>query len=88
MTEQNSTEDLLKRKFEPFSDWRPASSGRRSVASIVDAVSEAFEPYTKDLQVKVKDLATSLEDVASKSSTDARGYLADAFESLAKKLRP
>ncbi len=97
-----SRSDLLKRKFEPISDWRPAKSepsivsGIRSVLS--DALEEAqkvketlekvLEPFSEDAKKKIKNAASILEETASKSSGEARSFLAKTLEALAEKIKP
>lgn len=88
--------ELWKRKYEPFSDWRPASGSYRSV--LEDPLGEAqrltqslkgiLEPFAEDAKGKIKEMAAVLEEIASKSSTETRTVLAKTLESIAEKIKP
>jgi hypothetical protein len=88
--------ELWKRKYEPFSDWRPASGSYRSV--LEDPLGEAqrlkqslksiLEPFAEDAKEKIKEMAVVLEEMASKSSTETRTVLAKTLESIAGKIKP
>jgi hypothetical protein len=93
--------ELWKRKFEPISDWKPASQAWTSdgVKSLLDdALGEAqkaaeslkkrLEPFSDDAKSKIKEMASVLDDVASKSSKEARSFLAKTLESVAEKIKP
>ncbi len=94
--------ELLKRKFEPISDWRPAAqtsnAGEALKSFFQDTLEEAqkrgesfgkaLEPFTEDAKGKIKDLAGFLEGMAGKSSNEARSFLAKTLESLAGKIKP
>jgi len=94
--------ELLKRKFEPISDWKPA--GQSSSAGEVlksffqetleeaqkrgESFGKALEPFTEDAKTKIRDLAAFLEEAAGTSSKEARSFLAKTLESLAGKIKP
>ncbi len=90
--------DLLKRKYEPFTDYRPADEGSALKALWNDTVEQAqkgkealekkLEPFTEDAGVKIKEFASLIEDVASKSSKEARSFLAKTLEAVAQKIKP
>jgi hypothetical protein len=99
MTEKNSNSDLLKRKFEPISDWKPAETSSSGVDKMIgDAVKtvqknletlgKTLEPYSDEATNKIKDMASSLDGVVGKSSKDARSWLAKTLETLAEKVKP
>lgn len=96
MNQKNEGPELLKRKYEPFSDWRPAAGAYRSV--LEDPVGEAqkfkeslkktLEPLAEDALVKIKEMAVVIEEVASRSSKETRSFLAKTLTSLAEKVKP
>jgi hypothetical protein len=102
MGEKDAKSDLLKRKFGPISDWKPAtqsSLGSSSLDKILNETVESaknsleslvktLEPLTEGADEKVKKMAASLESTASKSSKEAREYLAKALETIAEKIKP
>jgi hypothetical protein len=94
--------DLLKRKFEPFTDYRPVEPGSSGVFGLKglfnetlgqaqktrEAFEKRLEPYTEEAGVKVKEFAASIEDIALKSSSEARSFIARTLEALAQKIKP
>ena len=95
----NSTDqgpELWKRKFEPFSDWRPASSPFRAVLEdplgeaqkLKDSLRKTLEPLAVDAKDKIKEMAAVLDEMAAKSSTETRAFLAKTLESIAEKIKP
>jgi hypothetical protein len=102
MAEKDTRSDLTKRKFEPFSDWKPAKQSSRETSSLdtvlgetvesakrsLESLIKIVEPYAEGADVKVKKMAESLESTASKSSKEAREYLAKALETIAEKIKP
>jgi len=96
MNQKNEGPELWKRKYEPFSDWRPAASSFRSV--LEDSLGEAqkfgeslkktLEPLAEDALVKIKEMAVVIEEVAGKSSKETRAFLAKTLASLAEKIKP
>ena len=97
MAEQQPHEDLLKRRFEPVSDWRPARTAPLSAqikAAVGGAMDDALkkleglEPITEEARDKIKEIASLAEDVASRSSNEARSFVAKALETVAEKIKP
>jgi hypothetical protein len=102
MNEKSSKSELLKRKFDPVSDWKPASEtargcgGRKSFFQETleeaqkrgESFGKTLEPFTEDAKAKIKELAVFLEETAGKSSNEARSFLAKTLESLAGKIKP
>jgi hypothetical protein len=101
MAEKNSKEDLLKKKFEPISDWKPCkpASGTDGLETYVsDAIDSAqkgleslmksVEPLKEQADANVKKMAASLEVTAEQSSKEAREWLAKTLEGLAEKIKP
>jgi hypothetical protein len=96
--EKPDLSELLKRKFEPVSDWRPAkeSSGPlNSVKGVVSAlektlqtVEQALGPFSDDARARMREVVTTVGDVADKSSTEARSALSKALSVLAEKIKP
>ena len=93
--------ELWKRKFEPISDWKPApqtsrDSGAKSLFEDVlgeaqkarESLKKALEPFSDDAKGKIKEMASVMEEVASKSSKEARSFLAKTLESVAEKIKP
>ncbi len=95
-------EELVNRKYEPFSDWRPAkeqSEVTQALKNLVNGTVEQaqktketlekkLEPFTDEAGAKIKEFAALIEDVASKSSKDARSFIAKALENVAQKIKP
>jgi len=102
MSEKQTESELWRRKFEPISDWRPAGgtwgapSGPRAVLEEAlegigkgkDALTKMLEPFSEEAKVKIKDMIGVLDEVASKSSTEARSFLANLLQGMAEKIRP
>jgi predicted nucleic acid-binding Zn-ribbon protein len=102
MSEKNSVSDLLKRKFKPISDWKPAaqSSGKGySLQAIFDeaieeakrrkgSLEKALEPLSEEAKNQIKEIAGLVEHAARKSSKEARSFLAKTLEGLAGKIKP
>jgi hypothetical protein len=102
MDEKQTESELWRRKFEPISDWKPAagtsgaSSGPRAaleealegIGKGKDAVTKMLEPFSEEAKTKIKDMVGVLDDVASKSSTEARSFLANILGAMAEKIRP
>lgn len=94
--------DLWKKKFEPISDWKPAPQSSESSGGAKSMFDEAFgeaqkakdslmkilEPFSDEAKGKIKEMASVLDDVASKSSKEARSFLAKTLESMAEKIKP
>lgn len=90
MAEDKSRSELLKRKFEPVSDWRPAKAMTltdRIKSSVSEAIEDAQE-LTEDAKVKIGKAASLVEEVAGKSSKEARSFLSKALATLADKIKP
>lgn len=102
MDEHETESELWKRKFEPISDWKPAGepsgpfSGARGVLEGAiegiekgkDALTRMVGPLSEEAKTKITDALGVLEDVAVKSSTEARSSLANLLEAMAQKIRP
>jgi len=102
MNEKKTEPELWRRKFEPVTDWKPVagtsggSSGARAfldealegLGKSKDAVTKMLEPFSEDARTKIKDMAGVVEEVASKSSTEARTFLANILGALEQKIRP
>jgi len=98
MGEKPELSELLKRKFEPVSDWRPAmeaSGPLGSVRGIVSAlektlqtVEQALGPFSDEAKNKMKEVVSTVGEVADKSSTEARSALSKALSVLAEKIKP
>ena len=102
MDDEKFRSELLMRKFEPISDWRPvepSSEMTQTLRSIFDetldqaqkrkeAWEKALGPMTEEAGTKIKDMARFLEGAAVKSSKEARSFLAKAFEAMAERIRP
>ncbi len=98
----NQESELWKRKFEPISDWKPApqssgdSGGSKSLFDDVlseaqkarESLKKVLEPFSDDAKGKIKEMASVVEDVATKSSKEARSFLAKTLESVAEKIKP
>ncbi|MBI5252489.1 MAG: hypothetical protein HY912_23590 [Desulfomonile tiedjei] len=102
MNEKQTGSELWRRKFEPVTDWKPASessgaySGPRAmiedalagIGKSKDALTKALEPFSEEARTKIKDMVGVLDDVASKSSTEARSFLANILAVMAEKIKP
>ncbi len=94
--------ELWKRKFEPISDWKPApqtsgiSNGAKSLfdeafgeaQKAKESLKKILEPFSDEAKGKIKEMASVLDDVASKSSKEARSFLAKTLEAVAEKIKP
>jgi hypothetical protein len=95
-------EELLSRKHEPFTDWQPAkeqsdvTQGLKNLLNDTvdqahktkEALEKKLEPFTEEAGAKIKEFATLIEDVASKSSKEARSFIAKTLETVAQKIKP
>jgi len=102
MDEKQSGSELWRRKFDPISEWKPAGatpgafSGPRAVLEEAleglekgkDALTKMLEPFSEEAKTKIKDMVGVLDDVASKSSTEARTFLANILGAMSDKIRP
>lgn len=98
MSEKDTMSEILKRKFGPISDWKPAAqsgSAGQALKSILNEAQKGMEsleklldPLADDAKAKIKDAAATIEEVAAKSSKEARGFLARALETVAQKIKP
>jgi hypothetical protein len=102
MDEEKFRRDLLMRKFEPVSDWRPAgekSDITQTLKSVFnetleqaqkqkEALEQALGPLTEEAWTKIKDLAGVLEGATAKSSKEARALLAKTLNAMAEKIKP
>lgn len=100
--EDDKVRELLKRKFEPISDWRPAGQKAdlgqtlRSVFGETmeqaqkrrEALEKALGPLAGEASAKIRDFASFLEEKADKSSREARSFLAKTLEAMAERLKP
>ena len=94
--------ELWKRKFEPITEWKaaPQNSGNSggSKSLFDEALGEArkskgslkkiLEAVSDEAKGKIKGMASVLDEVASKSSKEARSFLAKTIESVAEKIKP
>ena len=99
MDTQNQEPELWRRKFEPFSDWRPASESSPSTgtygAALEDSVAKAREslinvlkPVAEEARGRFKDITSALDDMAAKSSNEIRTFVAKTLESMAEMIKP
>lgn len=98
MSEKEPLAEILKRKFGPVSDWKPAGTtesvgqGLKSILNEaqkgMESLGKLLEPLSDDAKAKVKEAAATLEDVATKSSKEARSFLARTLETVAGKIKP
>jgi hypothetical protein len=94
MNQQN--EEIWKRKFEPFSSWRPTSGSSRSILDdtlgeaqrLAESLKSTLEPLADNAVDKIKAIASTVEEMAGKSSQETRGFLAKTLESIAEKIKP
>ncbi len=94
--------ELLMRKFEPISDWKPAGETSDITQTFKSIFNETLEqaqkrkevleralgPLAEEAWTKIKDMAGFLEDTTIKSSNEARSFLAKTLEAIAEKLKP
>ena len=88
--------ELWKRKYEPFSDWKPASTSSRSVLDdplgeaqrLTESLRKTLEPLAGEAKGKILEMASVVVEVAGKSSNETRSLLAKTLESLAEKIKP
>ena len=91
--------DILRRKFEPFTDYRPAGerAGRsqalwnetlEQAQRTREAIEKRLEPFTEEAGVKIKEFAAIIEDAASKSSKEARSFIAKTLAAVADRIKP
>lgn len=101
MTDEKLLKELLKRKFDPVSDWRPAKSASladrlrstfgetvEDAQELVDALEKALDPLTDEAKSRMKEAASLVGEAAAKSSKEARSLLAKALQTLADKVKP
>ncbi len=99
MDTQNQGPELWRRKFEPFSDWRPASESspgtsiygaalEDSVAKAKESLMNVLKPVAEEARGRIKGITSALDDVAAKSSNDIRSFVAKSLESMAEMIRP
>ncbi|MFH1117161.1 MAG: hypothetical protein V1792_24850 [Pseudomonadota bacterium] len=98
MSEKNDLSDLLKRKFEPASDWKPAGgssaplSGVKALVGALESVMQNAEqtlgPISDDAKAKVREILDTASEVADRSTTEARSALSKALSVLAEKIKP
>lgn len=101
MEDDKSMKELLNRKFDPVTDWRPAtpeSFAARLKSTVgetvedaqkrVEALEKALEPLTGEAKARMREAASLVEEAASKSSKEARTFLSNALQTLADKIKP
>lgn len=102
MSDEKFRSELLMRKFEPVSDWKPAGEKAditQTLKSIFnetveqaqkrkESLEKALGPLTDDAWTKIKDMAALMEDTTVKSSKEARSFLAKTLEAMAEKIKP
>ncbi|MBI5568396.1 MAG: hypothetical protein HY914_00470 [Desulfomonile tiedjei] len=102
MNDEKFRSELLRRKFEPISDWRPVEQSSDLTQTLKSLFGETLDqaqkrkeswekalgPLTEEAGTKIKDMARFIEGAAVKSSKDARSFLAKALETMADKLKP
>jgi hypothetical protein len=101
MADDKLMKELLSRKFDPVTDWRPAKqtslAGRlRSTVGEtmgdaqkrMEALEKALEPLTDEAKTRMREAASLVEEAASKSSKEARTFLSKALQTLADKVKP
>lgn len=102
MNEKQTDSELWKRKYKPVTDWKPAgetsssSSGPRALLEEAmeeigkgkDALVRKLEPLSEEAKTKFKDTIKVLDEVASKSTTEARSFLAKLLSDTADKIKP
>lgn len=91
--------EILFRKFEPISGATSETDKGGGIAEvltmaftearrIVDTVEQNAHPYTEEAKAALGQAAAHVEEVASKSSKEARAFLAGFLEEIAKKIKP
>ena len=87
--------ELWKRKFEPISDWKPApqpsgnSGGSKSPFDEAFGEAQKAKESLKKMLKPFSDVAKGkIKEIASKSSKEARSFLAKTLESVAEKIKP
>ncbi len=98
MSEKDPLSEILRRKFGPVTDWKPAcqtESAGQGLKSIIgeaqkgmESIEKLLDPFAEDAKAKIRGAAATLEDVAAKSSKEARSFLAKALETVAEKIKP
>jgi len=96
MNQKGESPELWKRKYEPFSDWRPAAASSRSLLedslreaqNLKETLKKTLEPLAGDAKVKIKEMASVMEEAAGKASNETRTFLAQTLASLAEKIKP
>jgi hypothetical protein len=94
--------ELWKGKFEPISDCKPASQASGNSGGPKSLFDEAFggaqkakeslkkilEPFSDRAKGKIKETASVLDEMASRSSKEARSFFSKTLESVAEKIKP
>ncbi|MEW6140209.1 MAG: hypothetical protein AB1733_18450 [Thermodesulfobacteriota bacterium] len=102
MKDDKFRSELLKRKFGPISDWKPArdkfdvTEALKSIFNETleqaqkrrEALEKALGPLTEEAGGKIKEMARFLEESATKSSHEARSFLAKTLQAMADKIKP
>ncbi len=98
MGEKPDLSELLKRKFGPVSDWKPASQSSGPLSSVKGLVSalenvmqsaeETLGPLSDDARARVREVLNTAGEVADRSSTEARSAISKALSVLAEKIKP
>lgn len=99
MDEKTPGEELWRRSYGPISDWKPArpspGEGRSVIGGAFDEVYKAkesitklLEPLSEEAKDKIKEVARVVDDLAGRSSREARSLLAKTLETIAEKIRP
>jgi hypothetical protein len=102
MDDEKLRAELLKRKFEPVSesrrgtDWNDITQTLRSLFNETleqaqirkEALEKSMGPLTDETVAKIKDMASFVEETATKSSQEARSFLARVLEAMADKIKP
>ncbi|MDQ7783691.1 MAG: hypothetical protein RDU20_12480 [Desulfomonilaceae bacterium] len=98
MSEKPDLSELLKRKFEPVSGWKPATTAARpmsSVKGIVSALERTLQtveqnlgPFSDEAKAKMREVVGTVGQVADKSGTEARTALSKALAVLAERIKP
>jgi hypothetical protein len=102
MDDDKFRRELLMRKFEPVTDWKPAGAP----ADITDvlkrvfnetledaqkrreALEKALGPLSEDAWARIRELGGFLEDATAKSSKEARSLLAKTLQAMADRIKP
>ena len=94
--------ELWRRKFEPISDRKSTVQTSGNSVDSKEMFNEALDETQKDgtplkkmlealsdeAKGKIKETASVLDEMASKSSREARSFLAKTLESVAEKIKP